>query len=551
MEEQFGPYRLERLIGRGGMGEVFRAFDTTKERVVAVKRLAPHLASDAEFRTRFRRESEVAARLREAHVIPIHDFGEIDGRLYIDMRFVDGLDLDTIMTKEGRLAPERAVRIITQIASALDAAHADGLVHRDVKPSNVLLGDRDFAYLVDFGIATPITGERLTVTGSALGTMSYLAPELFGGHRRDSRIDVYSLTCVLYKVLTGRRPFEADGLNAMMYAHVNVPPPQPSRAAGVAPAFDEVIARGMAKDPDRRYATTGELAEAAHRAATIASLTVEMPHLFRRAPVPAAGPDLGRTVGQRPVAPALRPDPPVASPAPATPTPVPPTPAPAPSRTRRTLLIAAGAVLLVGLTAGGIAVAANGWPAAAPSTTPSTTPSTGQPPVPPTVAAAPVEPERTGTTAYTDPAGRFAFARPTNWLDEPLQADELVSIYNPTPAIVFPSQAWYHADLKVRAGKGPQSLVTRTSEERTRLLGLPGARITLEEHVTLPDATPAFLLGAVHMDSEKQVEVADLVLVAVGDGTWVVAAGTGLSYTWHVEKPALDATLRTFTIGAP
>ncbi|GAA4547668.1 serine/threonine-protein kinase [Pseudonocardia xishanensis] len=268
--EQFGQYRLEQLIGRGGMGEVFRAHDTVRDRVVALKRLPAHLAADATFQARFRRESALASRLSEPHIVPIHDFGEIDGRLYLDMRLVTGQDLGEILAAGGALAPDRAVAIISQIAGALDAAHADGLVHRDIKPSNVLVtgpAGREFVYLVDFGIARALddsAGAPVTDTGTTVGTLEYMAPERFLGEGVDHRADVYSLTCLLYETLTGHKPFRGDGLPALMHAHLQRDPPVPSREHPTVPVtFDSVVARGMAKEPDDRYPTAGALADAA------------------------------------------------------------------------------------------------------------------------------------------------------------------------------------------------------------------------------------------------------------------------------------------------
>jgi serine/threonine-protein kinase len=265
-EKMFGPYRLESLIGRGGMGEVHRAYDTVKDRTVALKLLPVGLASDKGFPARFRRESRVAARLREPHVIPIHDFGEIDGQLFIDMRMVDGVDLATVLEQAGPLEPARAVHIVGQVAAALDAAHAENLIHRDVKPSNVLVagsGVDEFAYLIDFGIARNLLGT--STTGATVGTLAYMAPERFlhaeGG---DARIDVYALGCLLYELLTGQRPFPGDEVAPVMYAHLNAPPPRPSAVRqAVAPGFDAVVAQGMAKEPDHRFRSAGELAAAA------------------------------------------------------------------------------------------------------------------------------------------------------------------------------------------------------------------------------------------------------------------------------------------------
>ncbi|HEY3469212.1 MAG TPA: serine/threonine-protein kinase, partial [Amycolatopsis sp.] len=205
--EQFGPYRIEGLLGRGGMGEVHRAYDTAHDRIVALKLLSEPFIADEAFRARFRRESQIVARLREPHVIPIHAYGEIDGRLYLDMRLVEGRDLKELLA-DGPLDPARAAGIVEQVAGALDAAHADGLVHRDVKPSNVLVTSADFVYLVDFGIARSMTAEgtSITGTGNVIGTLDYMAPERFGDAPITGLVDVYALACVFFECLTGRRP---------------------------------------------------------------------------------------------------------------------------------------------------------------------------------------------------------------------------------------------------------------------------------------------------------------------------------------------------------
>jgi serine/threonine protein kinase len=278
MSEQFGPYRLEFLLGRGGMGEVFRAFDTEHERIVALKRLAPHLADDPQFRTRFKQEARLAARLRNPHIIAIHRFGELDGHLFIDMRFVDGFDASDLVQAVGPLSPGRAVSLVEQVASALDTAHAAGLVHRDVKPSNLLI-DReishqvgDFVYLADFGITRSSSALRsysLTRTGALLGSLDYMAPEQFDG-MADKRVDIYALTCVLFELLTGQRPYQASGLPALMHAHLNVAPPAPSQVRpNLGTRFDDVVRRGMAKRREERYEGAGELAAAARRALSI------------------------------------------------------------------------------------------------------------------------------------------------------------------------------------------------------------------------------------------------------------------------------------------
>jgi serine/threonine-protein kinase len=267
---QFGPYELQSLIGSGGMGEVYRAYDTRRERVVALKLLRPEVAADAAYRARFQRESRIAARLREPHVIPVHDFGEIDGVLYIDMRLVEGPSLRDVLQANGALAPRRTASIIGQVAKALDAAHANDLAHRDVKPENVLMTADAFAYLVDFGIAYGGGEASVTKADLVMGSCAYIAPERLNGQPGGPAADVYSLTCLLYECLTGRAPFEGD-TQEVMNAHMVAPPPRPSLAqVGISPAFDDVIAKGMAKDPVDRYASAGAMADAATSASQAA-----------------------------------------------------------------------------------------------------------------------------------------------------------------------------------------------------------------------------------------------------------------------------------------
>lgn len=263
---QFGPYRLRRLVGRGGMGDVYEAEDTVRERIVALKLMSETLSSDPVFRTRMQREARTAGRLQELHVVPIHDFGEIDGQLYVDMRLINGVDLAAMLRRQGPLAPPRAVAIVRQIGSALDAAHAAGATHRDVKPENILVSADDFAYLVDFGIASATTDEKLTQLGNTVGTLYYMAPERFSESHATYRADIYALTCVLYECLTGSPPYQGDQLS-VMGAHINQAIPRPSTVRpGIPVAFDAVIARGMAKNPEDRYVTCGDLSAAAHAA---------------------------------------------------------------------------------------------------------------------------------------------------------------------------------------------------------------------------------------------------------------------------------------------
>ncbi|MCW2559965.1 MAG: pknH 3 [Mycobacterium sp.] len=246
--EKFGPYELRSLLGAGGMGEVYQAYDTVKDRMVALKLLRPELAVDPSFQERFRRESRTAARLHEPHIVPVHDFGEVDGVLFIDMRLVEGASLKAVLARIGPLDPGRAVAIITQVAAALDAAHAGGLTHRDVKPENLLLTAGDFVYLVDFGIAHSGGDSGLTSAGSAIGSCAYMAPERFSGGPVGPPADVYSLACVLFECLTGQPPYPTGDLPSLMSAHLLAPPPRPSVAhPGLHPSFDAVILWGMTK----------------------------------------------------------------------------------------------------------------------------------------------------------------------------------------------------------------------------------------------------------------------------------------------------------------
>ncbi|CAJ1494455.1 serine/threonine-protein kinase [[Mycobacterium] burgundiense] len=318
---RFGPYELRSLIGVGGMGEVYRAYDTVRERMVAVKLLRAELAADPNFQERFRRESRVAARLQEPHVIPVHDFGDIDGVLYIDMRLVEGASLKEVLNRSGPLEPKRAASIIAQVAAALDAAHADGLVHRDIKPENVLLTRDDFAYLVDFGIAHTGGDPGMTMTGMVIGSCAYMAAERFSGSGPvGPPADIYSLTCLLYETLTGRAPFEDKDLRQLMSAHMFAPPPRPSlQRRGIAPAFDDVIAKGLAKQPGDRYFSAGELARAATTAA--AAPPAELP-IGPPAPPPARPTSTRQfsTLYENPAATGYTPyPPPPAEPAPAPP----------------------------------------------------------------------------------------------------------------------------------------------------------------------------------------------------------------------------------------
>ena len=260
-------YRIEALVGRGGMGVVYRAYDLRLKRLVAIKLIAPELSENASFRERFLAETELAASLEHPNVVPIHDAGEVDGQLYIAMRYVEGGELKTLLQRE-RLEPARAVAICAQIAAALDAAHARGLVHRDVKPSNVLIDASEHVYLADFGLSRQLAdqgapGER----GLSLGTPAYAAPEQIEGGEIDGPADVYSLGCVLYECLTGEQPYSRESDLSVLWAHLQEPPPKASeRDPRLPAAVDAVVANALAKEPDERPATCGELVSAAREA---------------------------------------------------------------------------------------------------------------------------------------------------------------------------------------------------------------------------------------------------------------------------------------------
>jgi serine/threonine protein kinase len=263
-----GGYRLERPLGRGGMAVVYMARDARLDRLVALKLLAPGLGADEGFRTRFVRESRAAAAVDHPHIIPVFDAGEADGMLYIAMRYVPGGDAGTIVRRDGPLGQDRAAAIIGQVASALDAAHAAGLVHRDVKPANMLVDVRsnrpDHVYLSDFGLSKTLTASaRLTGTGQFLGTLDYIAPEQMQGRPTDGRTDQYGLACTAFELLTGAPPFRHEEASAVMYAHLTEPPPAVSaRRPDLPPGIDQVLARAMAKAPESRYPSCQAFADA-------------------------------------------------------------------------------------------------------------------------------------------------------------------------------------------------------------------------------------------------------------------------------------------------
>ena len=260
-------HRIEAVLGRGGMGTVYRARHVRLDKTRAIKLLSPHLAEDEGFRGRFEREWRAAAEIDHPSIVEVLDAGEQDGRLYIVMRFVDGVDLHEVIAKEGALPPERAVALLAPVAAALDAAHDRGLIHRDVKPSNILVAAGDTAYLSDFGIAKSSSTRGLTKTGLFVGTVDYAAPEQIESKPLDRRTDVYALGGVLYSCLTGAPPYERDTDLQVMLAQLHDPAPAPSeKRSGLPRGLDGVVGRAMAKPMDERYATCAELLLDARRA---------------------------------------------------------------------------------------------------------------------------------------------------------------------------------------------------------------------------------------------------------------------------------------------
>jgi Protein kinase domain len=289
---ELAGYRIERVLGRGGMSVVYLAHDLRLKRNVALKLLTPELAEDEGFRVRFLRESQLAASLDHPNVVPVYEAGEVDGLLYIAMRYVLGTDLKALLRADGALDPERALMVAGQVASALDAAHERGLVHRDVKPSNVLLTGRhgeEHCYLADFGLSTSTSDRSVADARQIVGTIDYVAPEQIRGFEVDGRADVYSLACLLYECLVGEVPFRRASDVAVVYAHLEEPFPKASERAPTLPAaVDTVLERGTAKLRDERWQTCAALLEAARSALGDRLATVRVRRRSRRRGIAAA-----------------------------------------------------------------------------------------------------------------------------------------------------------------------------------------------------------------------------------------------------------------------
>jgi serine/threonine protein kinase len=264
---EFAGFRVERTLGHGGMGIIYLAREVRLDRDVALKVIRTELAEDERFRARFREESRIAASIEHPRVVTVFGAGERDGLIFVSMRYVPGRDLGRLISARGRLSPEEAAPLIAQVADGLDAVHEAGLVHRDVKPANVLVGepgtgDPPVAFLTDFGLAkVAASTSGLTATGEVIGTVDYMAPEQIEGRRVDARTDVYALGCVLFHAITGDVPFPERESSAKMWAHLNEPPP--AVGSGKRAVLDRVIRRAMAKDPADRFPSAGDLGRAA------------------------------------------------------------------------------------------------------------------------------------------------------------------------------------------------------------------------------------------------------------------------------------------------
>jgi protein kinase-like protein len=378
---ELAGYRIEVPIGRGGMGVVYRAEQLRLGRKVALKLLAPELAENQGFRARFEHESRLAAALDHPNIVPLFEAGEADGLLFISMRYVEGTDLRAALSRQGRLEPERALAIAGQVGSALDAAHMRGLVHRDVKPGNILIaGDGapdlpEHCYLTDFGLTKDTSSPvELTATGTFVGTIDYIAPEQIEGAKPDGRGDQYALACVLFECLTGHPPFPRDEEISVMWAHLQDEPPTVTADRPELPtAIDAVIAQAMAKSPTARFATCTAMVAAA-RAALLPGAVVAPAAVTREHASPTAPAGATRVNAAGPAPPLAAPAPaqaapPLAGPAAGGPAPAraAPTVAPARPTERRPPFVAMAVVLAVAAAVVGFVVGQGGGDKAAPA----------------------------------------------------------------------------------------------------------------------------------------------------------------------------------------
>jgi serine/threonine protein kinase len=399
---ELAGYRIEALIGRGGAGVVYRATHLRLHRQAAVKLLDANLAADAEYRRRFEREARLAAALEHPHIVPIYDAGYAEGVLYLAMRYIDGPDLATVIAKDGPMDAHRVCTLLAGVAEALDAAHHSGLVHRDVKPGNVLLttpdqpAEREHAYLCDFGIARHSATSTMTSTGQFLGTLQYAAPEQIQGRPVDGRTDQYALACMVYRCLTGRKPYPADDPAAVMFAHISAAPPRPSEHnPAVPPAVDDVIARALAKSPADRFPDCS----------TFLSTLATAPDATAPAPPRPAPPSAPPTV----IRPAIEPETELVSPA--------PSPAAGPNRRvqRALLLLGLPLVSLLVLAAMVWGRPSDGAVQTTPPPGPPSAPAMTIPPPTSTAATVPIgDPRLIDVCTFLDPAQFTGFGRVTD-----------------------------------------------------------------------------------------------------------------------------------------
>jgi tRNA A-37 threonylcarbamoyl transferase component Bud32 len=369
---QLGEYRIESLLGRGGMSVVYLAEHVRLKRKAAVKLLSPELAEDPTFRARFVSEWERLAQLDHPNIIPVFEAGESDGFLYIAMRYVRSTDLKGLIEHEGRLDAQRSVSIIAQTASALDAAHQQNLVHRDVKPANILIATgagpegTDHVYLSDFGLTKHTESQSgLTQTGHFMGTIDYVAPEQISGKGVDGRTDQYALGCVLYQCLTGRVPFPREEDTASLFAHLQDPPPKVTEARpDLDPDIDGVIERAMSKSKDDRYASCADLARAARQALGVQGVAISTaPPVVHVTETVLAAPPVAVAADAMATAAPTTPDARTFAPPPPPPAPVlggPPHGPVEPKGSRRGMLVGGGIAALVGLAVVGFLVFGGG-----------------------------------------------------------------------------------------------------------------------------------------------------------------------------------------------
>ena len=273
-----GKYRVLQEVGRGGMAAVYKAHDTVLERDVAIKLIAPHLAWEPKFVDRFLEEARVVARLKHPNIVTIYDFGRYEDRPFLVMEFIEGEQLSDLVHRHGALPPAQVAALVTQVASALDYAHRHGMIHRDIKPQNILLGPDGHATLTDFGLAKVLESTQLTQTGAIMGTPAYMSPEQVKGVTLTHATDIYSLGVVAYEMLTGQTPFQADTSVVVLYNHVNTPPPPMRDAGRLAPReLEGVVVKALAKEPGQRYATAGEFAQVLQAAVVKGGKKLEQP----------------------------------------------------------------------------------------------------------------------------------------------------------------------------------------------------------------------------------------------------------------------------------